>query len=80
MTLKFARTPGGVNRKIIDYETEAGEALYKRATRSLYSDSEGRFSLTSEGLIPFVRLLTGHAKSCGWEIFDVHISTTGPTK
>ena len=54
MTLKFARTPGGVNRKIIDYETEAGEALYKRATRSLYSDSKGKFTLTSEGFLPFL--------------------------
>ena len=79
-TPKFARTPGRVNLKIIDNKTKADEALNKRATRSLYSDSEGRFSLTSEGLISFVRLLTGHAKSCGWEIFDVHISTTGPTK
>ena len=28
-TTKFARTPGHVNLKIIDYKTKAGEAFYK---------------------------------------------------
>ena len=36
-TPKFACTPGRVNRKIVNYETKSGEALYKQATRSLYS-------------------------------------------
>ena len=54
--------------------------LYKRATTSLYSDSEGKLPLTSEGLIQFVGLLTRHENMCVWDIFDVPISTTGPTK
>ena len=38
-TLKFSLNPGHANRKIIDYETKAGKALYKRAIESIYSDS-----------------------------------------
>ena len=38
-TLKFSLNPGCANRKIIDYETKAGKALYKRAIESIYSDS-----------------------------------------
>ena len=38
-TPRFSRTHGRINLKIIDDETKAGEALYKRATISLYSDS-----------------------------------------
>ena len=33
-TPKFMRPPGHRNRKKIDYKTKAGEALYKKATRS----------------------------------------------
>ena len=80
MIPKFAHTPGCINRKIIDYKTEACEALYKQATRSLYSYSEGYFTLDSEGLLQFFVLITGHAKSCGWDIFDLSIATTGSIK
>ena len=58
---KFARTPGRTNRKIVNYKTKTGEALYKLATRSLYLDSEV--------LLTFVGLLTGHTKSCVWDIY-----------
>ena len=44
---RFPCTPGCINRKIIYYETKAGKALYKQATRLIYPDSEGKFSLTS---------------------------------
>ena len=79
-TLKFACTPGRVNRKIIDCETKAGAALYKRAKILLYSNIGVKFALTSEVLLPFVGLLTGNAKSCGWDNFDVPIATTGSMK
>ena len=79
-TSNFSRTPGCLNRKIIDYKTKADETLYKQATRSLYSESEVKFARTIEVLIPFVGLLTGHAKSCSWEIFDVPIASTGDRK
>ena len=69
MTPKFGHNPGCVNRKIINYKTKAGKVLYKRAIRSLYSDSEGNFALTSEVLLSFSRLLTGHLKSCSWKNF-----------
>ena len=48
MTPKFALTPGCVNRKIANYRTKTSDELYKRATISLYSDSEGNFSFISE--------------------------------
>ena len=53
---------------------------YKRSTRSLYSDSDGKLALTSDGIIPFFGLINGHAKPCGWEFFDVPILTTGYIK
>ena len=79
-TPKLTRTPGPINRKIVDYVTKSGKVLYEQATRSLYSDSEGEFSLTSEGHLPFIGLITGHMKLCVWLIFDVDISTTGSIK
>jgi hypothetical protein len=39
MTVTCARAPGRVDRNIIDYKTRGGEALYKRATMSLYEDN-----------------------------------------
>ena len=59
------------------HKTKAGEALYKRETRSIYSYSEGKFALTSDGNIPSVGLLTDNEKSCGWDIFDVPIANIG---
>ena len=44
-TPKFTRTPDHANKKSLVYETKAGNALYKKASRSLYSDSEGKFIL-----------------------------------
>ena len=44
---------------------------------SLYSDSEGKYSLISEVLLPYVGLINFHAKFCGWEILDVPVATTG---
>ena len=58
-TLKFSLNPGRANRKIIDYETKAGKALYKRAPRPLYSGSKSKFALTSERLCLLVGILTG---------------------
>ena len=74
------RTPGRINRKIIDYKTKEGKALYERSTRLIYSDSEGNIALISEGLITLTVLLAVHAKSCGWDIFNVPILNTGSTK
>ena len=79
-TSKFSRTPGCINLKIINCKTEAVNTLCKQATSSLYSDSEGKLSLKSEVLLPLLELITDHAKLCGWEIFDMHISTTGFVK
>ena len=79
-TPEFTLTSGHLNRKIIDYETKEGEALYKRSTRSLYSVSEGKFALTSDGILPFVGLIPGNAQFCCWDIFDVPILTTVSTK
>ena len=78
-TPKFSRTSGCVNWRTIDYKTRSGETIYKQTISSLYSESEGNFALTSEGLIQFVELINGDAKSYGWEIFDVPISNTGFT-
>ena len=74
-TPNFTRTPGCVNPKIVIFKTKAGEVLYKRATMSLYPDSEVKFALTSEGLLTFAVLVTGHAKSYGWKKIDVTIAT-----
>ena len=79
-TPKFMLPPGRIIRKNVNYKTEAGKALYKQATRSLYSDSKGKFSLVSKGHLPLVLLLTVHAKLCGWDILDVPIATTGYIK
>ena len=79
-TLKFSRTPGCVNRKKPIYETKVYEALFKQAKKSLNSDSEGKFALTSKEILPLSGVLTGHANSCGWYIFDVPIATEGSTE
>jgi hypothetical protein len=34
----FARAPGRINRDLIDYSTKHGDAVYNRATKSLYGD------------------------------------------
>ena len=77
---KFNARPGCVNRKIINYQIDTVDALNKRATTSIHSDSERKFVLTSEVLLTFVRLTTGYLKSCGWEVFNVPIVTTGSIK
>ena len=53
MTLNFACISGRVYRKIINYETKAGKALYNLAIRLIYSDSEGNFALAGEGIFHF---------------------------
>ena len=80
MTPKFYRTPGFANCNTIDYETNTGKAIYRQAARQFYSDIKGKFTLTSEDLIPFFGLLIGHTKSCVWEIFEAPIATTGSRK
>ena len=62
MTPKFTCTPGRANSNIIDYKTKAGQALYKRVNKQINADSERKFALTSDGLLMFVGLLTGHYK------------------
>ena len=42
--------------------------------------SEGHFTFSSEGFFTFFIFLSGRAKSCGWDIFDLPISTTGLIK
>lgn len=75
----FARTPGRVNRDIIDYTTKTGEALYKQAIKSLYSDGEGKFSLKDEDMLAFLNLITWRAKTCGWDVFAIPISAPATT-
>ena len=41
---------------------------------------EGNFTFSSEGFLTFFIFLTSRAKSRGWEIFDLPISTTGLIK
>ena len=50
---KFTRTPAYKNLNNIDCKTKSGDALYYQASRSLYSDRELSFLLTSEGFLPF---------------------------
>ena len=57
MTLNFACISGRVYRKIINYETKAGKALYNLAIRLIYSDSEGNFALAGEGIFHFTYYL-----------------------
>ena len=64
-TTKFVRTPGHVNPKIINNKTKSGKAIYNQATRLLFSNSEGKFALTNEGILKFIESITSHAKSCG---------------
>ena len=69
--------PWSPKLKNLDNETKAGDTIYKRATRSLCSNSQSKLSITREVLLPLVVLLTGKAESCEWDIFDIPISTIG---
>lgn len=73
----FARAPGRLNRDLIDYSTKHGDAVYARATKSLYGEKEEKFALKEEDMLAFLNNVALRAKSCGWDIFSVQVSTSG---
>jgi hypothetical protein len=79
MPVTFARAPGRVDRNIIDYKTKGGEALYKRATMSLYEDGEPKFSLKDEDMLSFLDLVSMRAKNFGWDVFSITTTAPGST-
>jgi len=60
--IQFARTPGLVNGRIINYETTEGLKLFKNATAELKSD----YDLSPEGLNVFLKETDDRAHAYGW--------------
>jgi hypothetical protein len=61
---------------LIDYSTKHCEAVNRRATKSLYGDKAEKFALKEDDMLAFLNNVAMRAKSCGWDIFSVPVSTS----